>query len=110
MVHVRFEMLLVALLITPSAVTAEMRVLDGKMHYLRSGTERWPAEPSELAALFHEELSQRKPQAAAPQGEHLAVCQGLGVGAEEVYPDLLALMTPRQRDEMLLAALRAAGK
>ncbi|MFQ5503501.1 MAG: hypothetical protein ACE5F1_01745 [Planctomycetota bacterium] len=77
----------------------------GRLWVLAKGVDEMPDRSGELEALFHEAIRARKPRLAGPDSPQLAVCEGLGVGEEEVYPSLLALMTAEQREELLLAAL-----
>ena len=59
----------------------------------------------ELELLFRAEVAEREPRLMASVEGPLAVCGDHGVGVEEVYPDLLALLGPAERDCLLLAAL-----
>ena len=57
---------------------------------------------AELQAAFLVEVERRRPELGAGGAE----CEGHAAGAEEVYPSLLALLTPKRREELLHEAVR----
>ena len=65
-----------------------------------------PKSKQKFLTLFATEMKVRKPELHSPRAEHLATCGLSSVGLEEIYPDILALLSPEERDRLLLAAVR----
>lgn len=76
----------------------------GRLWVLRRGHACMPQNAAELESLFLLEMERRGPVLT----DRGAACGGLTVEVEEVYPALLALITPEERDRLLLAALSEA--
>ncbi len=81
--------------------------LLGRIWILHGNGNRVPLDPTEIADLFRSEWEKRKPVLGKLGKAKLATCQGHGVGAEEVYPDLLALLDPFERERLLVEAVKA---
>jgi len=70
----------------------------------------FPKDAARLEVLLEKEVELQKPEHAPPFTKPLARCGSQGAEAMDVYPDLLALIRPVEREQLLEAAIRERSK